>query len=184
MPQFTPVEGTLTSVMFELNGVVEGTVSGRTLSDVPVATTLRSQAEINATFEGRTLASVNPTGLQTVRLAAFEGGDLFDFSGSDAVENLAISGSASDSRTFTTDLEPFIGTGDISVDVDAEGSSGTPFAVSFLIGSLSTEAGAQATITYMFDEPETVTPIPLPAAGWALLSVIGALWAFRRRPTA
>lgn len=183
LQQFDPSLGTLTSVVFNLSGVVDGTISAQNLESEPVTTTLNLQATITASSGSTTLGVVVPIGSEEVTLDPFSG-NILDYTGSDAVNALPLNGSASVSNTFTSgidDLSAFIGVGSFAVNADASAQSnytGENGGNITLITSFKTDASSEASITYTYDE--AMAPIPLPAAGWALFAALGSLVAFRR----
>lgn len=111
-------------------------------------------------------------------MTAFQGTfNVFD--GSDAVENLALSGTDSQTNGFFTNLSAFIGTGTIGVDAGATATSTVSGGGNAnFITDFDTDASASATITYTYDE--AVVPIPLPATAFLMLGALGSLLAFRR----
>lgn len=178
LSQFNSSLGTLTSVDFTLSGLVNGTASVQNLANEAVDPTVNLRAEITADFAGSELAVVIPAGSQEVNLGAFEGTfNVFD--GGDAVEDLALAGTDTQTNGLFTNLAAFIGTGSINVNAAAvalsnvSGGGNANFITDF-----DTDASAEASITYNYDE--AVAPIPLPAAGWALFAALGSLVAFRR----
>lgn len=178
LSQFDPSLGTLTSVEFTLSGIVNGTASVQNLEDEAVDPTVVLSSQITADLAGNQLAVVIPTGSQEVNLTAFQGTfNVFD--GSDAVENLALSGTDSQTNGFFTNLSAFIGTGTIGVDAGATATSTVSGGGNAnFITDFDTDASASATITYTYDE--AVVPIPLPATAFLMLGALGSLLAFRR----
>jgi len=178
--QFDPSLGTLTSVVFELFGDVQGSARAENLGGSSIIANLNLEAEIEATVGGFSgvVGFVLPAAGQDVELSAYDGES--DFGGTSGVVLDDLTGSDTDSRTFTSALAPFIGTGSVSVDVVADASSSAGGGGN-IISQFLTNASAEGTITYNYDEP--VSAVPLPAAAWMLLASLGSLLAFRRYKT-
>ena len=179
--QFDSSLGTLDSVVFDLTGNVTGTASAEQLggaSDV----TLELDATITSDLAGfGELGVVIPAASDTIALDAFDGE--FDFDGPSGVTFSDLSGSDTISNTFTSGLAPFIGTGSFVVPTSAEGGSGTSGSGN-VVTQFSSSASADLTLTYNYTESsDVVSPVPLPAAGWAMIAALGALGAVARRRT-
>lgn len=176
--QFDSALGTLTAVTVELVGTAQGNASAESLDASPTTVTLSLTATLTASLAGfGTLAEAVPLVQETVNFTAFDG--TIDFAGTSGAEFIDQSATASDTQTYTdaATLAAFTGTSLLSLDVAGIANSfGT--GSGNLLTLLVTNAGADVTVTYTFDEAPIV---PLPAALPMFLAALGGLGFMRRR---
>lgn len=174
VPLFDPSLGTLTSVVVTLDGSVEGSAAYESLDASPSTVFLDLQATIKLTKpDTTTLVQVIPVASVSAGATAFD--SVIDFGGTSGGSFTGLSGTASDTSTFTSpvDLALFTGIGTISLPASATGASNGS-GPGNLITSFSNSAGAGLTVRYNY----TLTSIPEPgtfAVGGLLIFAIAAL---------
>ncbi len=175
--QFNPALGTLLSVDISINsqsqanvsadsesataGFMVATMSGTTRMDFPNS---GFRAQVNFTGD---LDSNYSIGADSDGVADFTGSDFYDFG--------LIQGSGSDTKSKTTGLSPYIGTGSIAGSIRQGATwtvSGSGAAQTATSNVLSV---SDWTVTYNY------TPTPVPEASSALLGLAGAVALVARR---
>ncbi|MDO6583920.1 choice-of-anchor E domain-containing protein [Salipiger sp. 1_MG-2023] len=179
LSMFDETLGTLNSVTLSLYGTASGTAKAESLDASPADVSLSLGANIVGTYTGYGFdVSVNPLANSVTSLSAYDG--TIDFAGTSGVTYEGLTADDTDSATFTSALEAFIGTGTFTLDLAAQGnSSGT--GAGNLITQFATSAGATAYVIYDYTPTSTV---PLPAGAPLLLLGVGGIALLRRRKTA
>lgn len=176
--QFDSAFGMMTGVTLTLNGAVSGNALAESLDASPTTILLDLGAQIVATVTGGPSLSVtvNPVSNQTFNASAYDG--TIDFGGTSGVTYNGIGGLDSDFSVLTSGLAGFIGNGMISIGLTGTGTS-TASGAGNLITQFSTNAAAEATVTYTYTPP--TSEVPLPAGLPLLLAGLGGLALVRRR---
>lgn len=174
VPQFDSSLGTLLSVDWLIEGGFD--------SDVTLFNSGRLAQTVNATLDMEVLLGNVTPGTFTVsdQLATASTGEVsvpgLGFADVDLDDDF------STGATETTDLAGWIGDDSVSFDFSTLTELDVAGGEDIVTGQDSTTANLSFTVTYNFADDSTV--IPLPAAGWMLLTAIaglgGAGW-YRRR---
>lgn len=173
--KFNPSLGTLTGIQFSLTGDVNGSAQVESLDGSPSTVTSTLAASITLTRPDlSTLVVALPTLSSIDNLSAFDG--IIDFGGT--------SGASHSGSSFLTafsgilsgagDLALFTGPGSIVLPISATGAS-TASGAGNLLTLFSTQAGANASVTYTYNssvvpEPSTTGLIGL---GFAAIGMLG-----------
>jgi hypothetical protein len=173
VPKFNPALGTLTKVIFELSGHVEGQAKFESLD--AGATTISMQLAAQVKLQRPDLSSLVvafPLAMTSDNASAFDG--VMDFGGTSGKTYPALAGDDNEMSMTTAplDLALFTGMGNIMLPVMATGASSGSGAGNLLL-QFNTSASSDVTVTYEY------TVIPEPAT--AMLVSLGALGLFRRR---
>lgn len=175
--QFDPSLGTLECIQIALEGTVDGQASAESRDAAPTTITLDLQALITLSYPastGGSIATVLPVVSSSFNVTASDG--TIDFAGGSGATTGQVMNTNSTMATLSSasDLALFTGTGNITLPVDAQGTSSGSGAGN-LITEFATNASSMVTVTYKYE------PVPEPAAGFTLLSgLLGTLF-FRRR---
>lgn len=147
LPKFDPSNGYLLGVELELNGQVAGTATLSNRGKSFVSGTARVAANIVIYSEsGVALAELNPEVSQRVLLMGLQ---------TVSLDQSTLFASSSTVHTFlegVDDLTPFIGTGSLSLPVEASGACGFRGSGNFK-AVFCTLASAGASITYIYEPP-------------------------------
>ncbi len=158
--QFDATLGTLTDIVIQLTGTVEGSANAESLDAAPSTVTLNLGADVTLTRpDGSTIAVALPQVAQSVNLSAFDGG--IDFAGASGVSLAGLTNTASDTQTLTSaaDFSLFTGNGVVLLGVEALANSNATGAGNVITQFLTT-AGATISVTYNF---EANAAVPEPA---------------------
>lgn len=173
--------GTLTSIRFELSGIVQGIGNAESLDGAESTVTLSLGSLLELTRPDNTsLVLTNPVFSQVFNFSAYDG--VFDFGGTSGSTtgtvsangaNFFISGNANDFALFSA-----LGGGTINLGIRANGnSSGT--GAGNLITQFNTSAAATAKVTYIYQD--AVIEVPEPASLATMFAGLGLIAALRRR---
>ena len=179
IPKFAPTLGTLNSIVFILNGQIQGTTRFESLDSQPSMVTMLLSAQLKLLRpDNSTIAVAIPTVTTADNATAFDG--LADYGGTSGMTHDDLSAYQSVTNTSpppSSDLALFTGPGDITLPVIAIGYSIGSGSGNLYLG-FSTSASADAVVKYIYD------PVPEPSAMLALLSGLGGVAgavAFRRK---
>lgn len=172
--------GTLTSIRFDLSGIVQGIGNAESLDAAASTVTLSLGSLLSLTRpDGSALVVTNPLFTQVFNFSSFDGG--INFGGtsggttgtvSASGKEFFISGSASDFALFSA-----LGGGTINLGMRAIGnSSGT--GSGNLLTQFNTSASATAKVTYTYT---SAVEVPEPASLATMLAGLGLIGALRRR---
>lgn len=173
VPKFNPGLGTLTKVIFELSGHVEGQARFESLDAGPTTISMQLAAQINLQRPDlSSLVVALPLAMTMDNATAYDG--TMDFGGTSGKTYPALAGNDLEMSMTTAplDLALFTGVGNIMLPVMATGASSGSGAGNLLL-QFNTSASSEVTVTYEY------TVIPEPAT--AMLVSLGALGLFRRR---
>lgn len=173
--QFDGSLGTLLSVDWEVTGGFE--------SDVALTNTGTAAQNVDATasinflfsnFVPGTFSVANQAASDSTGVVSVPAGETLNFD---------LEGMFSASGTVSTNLAGWIGAGTVGFDYETLTGLGLSGGGGNITAGQSTGAGLEFSVTYNYREPST-GEIPLPAAGWMLLTALaglgGAGW-YRRR---
>jgi len=173
--------GTLTSIRFDLSGVVQGVGNAESLDSSGSNVTLSLGSLLSLTRpDNSTLVVTNPVFSQTFNFSAFDGA--IDFAGtsggstgsvSATGSNFFVSGSASDFALFSA-----LGGGTINLGLNAVGASNGNGSGN-LITQFNTAASGVAKVTYTYTAP--TADVPEPASLALVCGGLGLLGAACRR---
>ncbi|MEM7715053.1 MAG: choice-of-anchor E domain-containing protein [Cyanobacteria bacterium P01_A01_bin.68] len=163
LPKFDSDLGELESVLFELSGNVQGSVSLENEDAQAAVVTGNLAAEISLKKPDDSLLLVAlPTASVEQELSAYDG--TFDFDGTSGVKLTDISNTKKQSTLFTTtdDFTPFIGDGSFNLFLEAIGNS-TATGAGNLSARFETFAGATVSVAYTYakkDQPPIRKKVP------------------------
>lgn len=172
VPKFNPALGTLTKVIFELSGHVEGQAKFESLDASPTTISMQLAAQVKLQRPDlSSLVVALPLAMTMDNASAFDG--LMDFGGTSGKTYPALAGNDNEMSMTTAplDLALFTGMGNIMLPVMATGAS-TGSGAGNLLLQFSTSASANVMVTYDYTVPEPAT---------AGLLGLGALASVRRR---
>ncbi|MEO1377706.1 MAG: choice-of-anchor E domain-containing protein [Cyanobacteria bacterium J06635_10] len=150
LPKFDSSLGELESVLFELSGNVQGSVSLENEDAQAAVVTGNLAADISLKKPDDSLLLVAlPTASVEQELSAYDG--TFDFDGTSGVKFTDISNTKKESALFTTtdDFTPFIGDGSFNLFLEAIGNS-TATGAGNLSARFETFAGATVSVAYTY----------------------------------
>jgi hypothetical protein len=173
--------GNLTSIRFDLSGVVQGTGNAESMDSSASNVTLSLGSLLGLTRpDNSTLVVTNPVFSQTFNFSAFDGSINFDGTSGGSTGSVSASGanffvssSASDFALFSA-----LGGGTINLGLNAVGASSGNGSGN-LITQFSTAASGVAKVTYTYTAPST--DLPEPASLALICGGLGLLGAARRR---
>ena len=175
--------GTLTSIRFDLSGVVQGSGNAESLDSSASNVTLTLGSLLGLTRpDSSTLVVTNPVFSQTFNFSAFDGSINFGGTSGGSTgsvsatgSNFFVSSSASDFALFSA-----LGGGTINLGLNAVGaSSGT--GSGNLIQQFTTAASGVAKVTYTYTATTPTTDVPEPASLALVCGGLGLLAARRRK---
>jgi hypothetical protein len=174
--------GTLTSIKFDLSGVVEGSGRVESLDNAGSNVTLTLASLLTLTRpDASTLVVANPLFSQQFGLSAFDG--MMDFAGTSGANTGPFwsSGSNSFSSVSASDFALFssLGGGLINLGLGAVGSS-TASGAGNLISQFNTAAGGRVAVTYEYN----VSAVPEPETYVMLLTGLALAGVMARRKSA
>jgi hypothetical protein len=167
IPKFDPVLGTLTKVIYRLDGHVEGDARGESLDALPADVSMNLSASISLRRPDLSIiVQVLPIVNETFRASSFDG--TIDFAGTSGRAFLGLVNDASDTASspplLLSDLALFTGVGTITLPVHADGMSRGSGAGN-LITRFGTRASARVTVQYEYQ------PASVPEGGTTLLTL-------------
>lgn len=151
IPKFDLNPTCLQSVCVELQGHVEGLAKFESLDAAPATVTMNLQATITIKRpDGSPLVTVIPLANTVDDVTAYDG--VLDFAGTSGRTYGDLSGNAIESgcKTEPTDLALFSGTGNISLPVEAQGTSNGSGAGNLIL-QFNTSASVMVVVTYTYD---------------------------------
>ena len=171
IPQFDPTLGTLTSIMFDLTGTVEGLAQVENLSTTGGANITTNLATVvTLLLPGGVSMIVNPLASVTDSYGTFDGN--VDFGGTSGRTYTTLANSNMQMQTappFGVNLAAFLGTGTMMLAVNSNGNSGVAGG-SFVASTFQTLSGATLQVTYNYTPNDTGGEIPEPLT----LGLVGA----------
>lgn len=159
----------LVSVTIKVTGTVNGDIAVESLDAAPAAVAYQIAATMNFSGPGGANGLVLPVANGVFNATAWDGNT--DFGGTSGASFTGLTNTQFNSASPFI-FAPYIGTGNVLVNVIATGSSGGSGAGN-LIQQFSTDASALVEITYVWNE--------VPTPGAAALLGLGGLLATRRR---
>jgi len=157
IPKFDPLWGSLYQIDFSLTGTVEGSAKYENLDASPQTITLKLQAKVTLWRPDLTvIVVVQPLVDQPDNAAAFDNVIDFDGDSGNTFDGLTNTATESVSSTDPADFALFTGIGNITLPVWGEAMS-TASGGGNLISQFTTNAGAEAKVTYYYNIPEPMT---------------------------
>ena len=150
-PKFDQDCDCLQSICFQLDGHVEGMAKFESMDAAPTTVTMNLQSTITLSRPDlSTLVVVIPLANTSDNVTAFDG--TIDFGGTSGKTYSGLSGNATDSKCSSTegDRALFCGTGNISLPIQAIGTSNGSGAGNLIL-QFATSASAGVTVTYTYD---------------------------------
>ena len=171
--QFDDSLGTLESVVLEVTGAIERNAEFESRDNAPSTITATTTGDLNLSQNNTSLLTLNFENSESFEASAFDG--VIDFGGTSGAKLDEILQDQSDTRTLTTGLDAFIGTGNVDFLLSAIGESEVTGAGN-IISSISTLAKGSLEVTYNFDSPDsTSVPEPSTFLGFGLIAGFGVL---------
>ncbi|MFM2063444.1 MAG: hypothetical protein RLZZ507_3114 [Cyanobacteriota bacterium] len=173
LQQFDSSLGTLNSVTLDIVGYINGNAGFESLDASSSLITANIGATLNLTQGGTTLFSLNPSNSQSYSATAFDG--TIDFAGTSGARLDNIIDEEVATRTLTSNLQAFIGSGNIDFLLSAIAQSRVTGSGN-IISQIGTLAKGQLTVTYNYDTPNSAkVPEPSTLLGFGLVAGFGLL---------
>lgn len=172
--------GTLTSIKFDLSGVVQGVGSAESLDASGTNVTLSLGSLLGLTRpDGSTLVVTNPVFTRVFNFSAFDGAINFGGTSGGTTGNVLATGSNSFVSSNASDFALFsaAGGGTINLGLNALGNSSGSGSGN-LITQFNTAASGNVLVTYTYTTP---SPVPEPASMAMIFTGLGLIGAARRR---
>ena len=173
IPKFNPGLGTLTKVIFELSGHVEGQAKFESLEAGPTTISMQLAAQVNLQRPDLTsLVVALPLAMTMDNASAFDG--TVDFGGTSGKTYSALAGDDNEMSMTTAplNLALFTSIGNIALPIMTTNASSGNGAGNLLL-QFNTSASGDVTVTYEY--------IVIPEPATAMLVSLGAMGLFRRR---
>lgn len=180
--KFDTALGKLTSITFDLTGLVEGAGQAESKDTAESSVTLSLESQLTLTRpDGTKLVVTNPVFERIFNFTAFDGTE--DYSGTSGGSTGTVSAEATESFTSATsaDIALFsaLGDSDIVLGLKAVGKSSGNGSGN-LVTQFNTAASGKAVVTYTYTPTPTVD-VPEPATIATFLLGLGLAGAARRR---
>lgn len=169
MAKFDSSLGNLVNVFFAIDGGISGQISGSDSQNNAVGVTISRTVTANVGAPSLSTLSATPVSDPGIeKVGSFN--NFVEFSGNNSLNSTNL--------TSTADLNFFTGTGNFSVLTETSARVENPSGQ--IVGDVDGLSNATIAVRYTYETVDQVTPVPLPAAGWALFAALGSLVAFRR----
>lgn len=172
LPKFDSSLGELESVLFELSGNVEGSVSLENEDATAALVTGNLAAEISLKTDDSLLLVALPTASVNKHLSAYDG--TFDFDGTSGFKLTDISNTKKESTLLTIpdDFTPFVGDGSLNLFLEAIGNS-TATGAGNLSARFETYAGATIGVSYTYAKKDKPKRRKVPESGVPVSIFVG-----------
>ncbi|TAE59805.1 MAG: PEP-CTERM sorting domain-containing protein [Nostocales cyanobacterium] len=176
--KFNPSLGTLNSVTLDLTGDIKGSARFENRSSRSATVGVNLSSDINLTLGSDTLFNLTPSNLYAYQVARYDG--ITDYAGASGRTINGLSASTSDTKNLVSNLQPFIGSGNVDFLLSA-------IAQSNVIGSgnissqINTLAKGDLTVTYDYSPISTKVPEPSTLLGFGLVAGFGLLSQNKKR---
>jgi hypothetical protein len=181
-PEFNPSYGTLTAIVFEMTGTVQGWEQVENLGPIGAYIT----ADLTATIDlsrpnGTLIVETIPLNEQVFYTYAWDD-PTYNYVGTDSGSAFGLSAEDVESATLSSlgDLNLFTGTGSIDLPVASSGQS-TASGPGNMQSQFATLAGADVTVTYEYDAAPTPEFCSAALVGLSVLPAAGLVRRRRRR---
>jgi hypothetical protein len=171
--QFDSSLGTLKSVTLDIVGYINGNAKFESLDSSSSLITANVAAQLILKQGAGTLFSLNPSNAKSYQASAFDGA--IDFGGTSGGKLDNIIDSEGATKTLTTDLGAYIGSGNINFLLSAVAQSNVTGSGNIL-SQIGTLAKGQLQVTYNYDTPNpTTVPEPSALLGFGLIAGFGLM---------